>query len=96
MPWEQKHYELLVEASKLSWPTIANGRSNLRQCLWTNRATNVSLAKIILSKRLKSACGSSAPWEGHLSTSYYVRPVRPPPMREWEAPPTADPTDEIG
>ena len=36
-----------------------------------------------------------APWEGHLSTSYYVRPVRPPPMREWEAPPTADPTDEI-
>ena len=93
-------YELITQQVGRVWaPTrtsIDLARSLMISLRWPHQS--IQLLRNVLAffrSVINMYAAYPAPWEGHLSTSYYVRPVRPPPMREWEAPPTADPTDEI-
>ena len=93
------YQDIMIQAG-LQWSpsrtNIATAKSLMFSLRWPNQSL-VLLRKVLVFFRsvINAYARYPAPWEGPLSASYYVRPIRPPPLHEWEVPQPPNPSDEL-
>ena len=93
-------YALIVVQAGRRWSTtrasIDLGLAFMLSLRWPHQSHSL-LRRVLAFFRLviNNYARYPAPWEGNLSASYFVRPVRPPALKQWEVPEASHPAEEL-